>query len=433
MKKIIFFVVLTGLISCQDTPPITENVVTSDIDHFWEAYDKIRSTQDSAQQYQYLQEFYLNKGSEGLQRLLEVRNYQPSEYIEAINNMPKFWESIRQNTYKSKELSPLLQKSADQLKELYPAMQPAKIYFAIGAFRTNATVTGDKVLVGCEMLLTDEHTVTEEFPESITWAKNYFASNPINGVDFLMAHEFVHTQQVSSLGGNLLQHTVREGFAEFIGELSSGIPSNTPAVAYGKEHEEALREAFLKDMFKPYTSYWLWSSRPNPFQQRDLGYAIGYTMAKGYYENATDKSLAIKEMIELDYSQLDSVASIVDQSGYFSKPIKELQADYNAKRPSIVKVTGVNNNKTNSTGLKTVTLHFSEPMNKARRGFDYGPLGADHVLRVQNVQNFSEDGKSMQFDVNLAPGKHYQLMISPNFESATGYGLQPYLIDIITK
>ena len=34
-------------------------VFTSDITHFWEAYDKVVSTTDSALQYQYINDFYL--------------------------------------------------------------------------------------------------------------------------------------------------------------------------------------------------------------------------------------------------------------------------------------------------------------------------------------------------------------------------------------
>ncbi|MBC7449327.1 MAG: hypothetical protein H7330_14840, partial [Hymenobacteraceae bacterium] len=47
--------------------------VTSDIDHFWVAYDQIVCTPDSVRQYAYLNRLFIAKGSPGLRALMDVR------------------------------------------------------------------------------------------------------------------------------------------------------------------------------------------------------------------------------------------------------------------------------------------------------------------------------------------------------------------------
>lgn len=434
MLRILCFTLLVVMFyNCKKQPQL-DNVVTTDIDNFWVAYDSIRSTQDSVLQLQYLKRLYLEKGTLGLQKLQEVRRYTPQEYLYAINTFPKFWESIRKNTYKSKALSTLIQHSANQLQKLYPSMKPAKIYFSIGAFRTNATVVDNLVLVGCELSMTDKKTITSEFPQRMQHFRTFFDSEPIKGLDFLMSHEFVHTQQSSALGSELLNNVLREGVAEFLGEKASGLTSTTPAIHYGKTNDAAIQEAFIKDMFALNESFWLWSSARNQFNHRDLGYYIGYTIAKKYYEQAKDKSQAIKTMIELDYSDNTIVADFIDASKYFKKPVRTLRKLTYENKPKVIKLEGVENlSTTESAGIKTITAHFSEPMNTRFRGFDYGPLGADHVLRIHKIIGFSADSTAITFQVKLESKKRYQLTLSPNFQDLEGYRMHPYLIDVTTR
>jgi hypothetical protein len=71
-------------------------------------------------------------------------------------------------------------------------------------------------------------------------------------------------------------------------------------------------------------------------------------------------------------------------------------------------------------------------MDKESRGFDYGPLGEEGVLRVQKVIGYSEDGTSFSFEVSLEPNKHYQSMVTNRFVSVNGTPLKPFLIDFKT-
>ena len=83
---------------------------------------------------------------------------------------------------------------------------------------------------------------------------------------------------------------------------------------------------------------------------------------------------------------------------------------------------------------KTITVLFSEPLNGIHTGLDYGPLGEGFYPKVDNTTRQWEEGnKSYSFQVQLAPGKKYQLAIGSNFRLSNGIRLKPYVIEFETK
>jgi hypothetical protein len=409
-------------------------IVTDDIDNFWQAYDKVTTTKDSTQQYYYINNLFINKGTAGLKAMMEARGYTAQSYINAINEYPEFWQSVRENTHKAKGLGKDIENGIGRLKNLYPDLKPAKVYFTIGAMRSGGTVYNGQVLIGTEIALTDSNTVSREFPAEFAAARRtYFDSNPINDVVILNIHEYVHTQQ-KPLVHNLLSSVLYEGVAEFVSAIAMGQQSPTPAVQFGKKNP-AVKAKFEQEMFNfRMTDKWLWSDVANEFNTRDMGYYIGYAICEKYYNNAADKLLAIKKMIELDYKNEAEIEEFVNSTRFFSASISELYQKYENARPVVTKVTGIDNNSTAVVpGVKQITVTFSKTMDKNHRNFEYGPLGEDYVLMIQKVIGFSDDGKSITFEVQLLPGKHYQLTVSNGFRDASGFLLKPYLIDITTS
>ena len=55
---------------------------------------------------------------------------------------------------------------------------------------------------------------------------------------------------------------------------------------------------------------------------QDLGYYMGYAICKSYYDHAEKKTLAIKQIIELDHANVDEVVEFVNRSGYFEIPLE---------------------------------------------------------------------------------------------------------------
>ena len=82
MKHIFPLLCLCFLFGCANKKNQAEShFVSSDIDLFWAAYDQITATEDSILQRQYLQEMYLDQGSEGLDGIIKARNYTPEEFL----------------------------------------------------------------------------------------------------------------------------------------------------------------------------------------------------------------------------------------------------------------------------------------------------------------------------------------------------------------
>lgn len=429
---IVFSVIIT---SCQ-VKKQNSYIVTKDIANFWEAYEKISSTNDSILQYKYLDSLYFQKGTPGLKAIREARNYTPQDYISAINNYPKFWNSVKANTLKADELGHELAAGIKQLKLLYPELKPARIYFTIGALRTGGTTLDSMVLIGSEMALADENTIAEEFPENIrAGRRSYFDSNPIDDIVLLNVHEYVHTQQNPQVN-NLLSIAIREGVAEFVSTMAMDVPSAAPAIEYGKTNAERVREKFEHEMFYPNNQpKWFWSDYPNEFGVRDLGYYVGFQMAENYYNHAEDKSKAIKKMIELDYANESEVEEFVTESNYFSASLDELYEKFESKRPYVVGIKQFTNNSQNvDPEIKEITIEFSEALNGYNTGVDYGDLGQEAFPKNDLTGRFwSEDSAAWTIPVDLEPNKRYQFLISNNFRTKDDIPLKPYMVDFKTK
>ena len=412
-----------------------QHVITSDIDNFWKAYEKITSTQDSILQIKYLNEFYLNKGTPGLNAIRKARNYTDQDYLSAIHNYPKFWASVKSNTLKAKTIATELELGIAKFGKLYPELKPADIYFTIGALRTNGTFSDNLVLIGSEFAMADKNTITSEFPENIRMGRRaYFDSNPIENIVLLNIHEYVHTQQ-KPVAQNLLAYVVNEGVAEFVSEKVMGKPSVVPAVKYGKSNYEKVNAKFEQEMFYLNNqSKWLWSDAPNEFGVRDLGYYIGYQICENFYNKAIDKKEAVKKLIAIDYHNQTEFEAFVNGTNFFSKPVEKLKQEFEKTRPTVIGIKEFANNSVNvNSKTKEITIQFSEPLNGFNTGIDYGELGETAFPKNDvRKRHWAEDKKSWSIPVSLIPNKKYQLLITDNFRTKSSIPLKQYLIEFQT-
>ncbi len=331
---LLFLTFLAHSSHAQETKEIEQaafhNVVCSDIDHFWEAFYLIQAEKDKQKRIQLFQEMVIDRGSPGLQLIMQARRYSVEEYVEAIVNYPKFWESIKENMYQAKVLGPQLLDGIQRLRKVYPDLKPANIYFTVGVFRTGGTIMDGQVLIGTETAMAGPHAHTDELPDNPQFnnLRKYWAAQSLDHICLTNVHEYIHTQQSSIMTSNLLFKCVNEGIAEFISCHIMETPSNSPAIAYGFDNEERIKAAFVKDMFQKEVKYWLWSSQKNEFGVRDLGYYVGYAIAKRFYDNAENKMAAIKTMIELDYKNKKAVEAYVESTGYFDSPLSTLKKQH---------------------------------------------------------------------------------------------------------
>src|SRR5215203_65561 len=282
-----------------------QNVFTSDIYNFWTAYDSTQTTKDSLKQIDFIQKLYVDKGTKGLKAFMAVRNYTPALWVQLIRLYPKFWISIRPNTFTAKSYASQIEKSINKFKELYPGLKEAKMYFTIGGLRSGGTTMNDMVLIGSEIATGNASTDVSEFPNK--WLESVFKNQQPDNIVPLNIHEYVHTQQKGD-PRNLLGQAIKEGACDLITELVTGRLLQNNYIVYGRAHETELKEQFKKEMFTSYSSNWLYNGS-TATTVADLGYFMGYTICKSYYNNSGDKKKAIKEIIELNFKNEDDIES----------------------------------------------------------------------------------------------------------------------------
>lgn len=296
-------------------------VFTSDIDHFWEAYDSVRSSRDTLQQLRFIQELYIDRGTPGLHAFMQSRGYTASHWLKIIRAYPRFWASIRPNTLAVKSKVPEIESSIQRLRTLYPGLKEAKMYFTIGGLNTGGTTLEDKVLIGTEIATGNAATDVSELPGH--WLAGVFKEQSAENLVSLNVHEYVHTQQHhgQDYTPNLLAQAIGEGACDFIAELATGKTLQRNYLTYGRAHEAALKERFRQDMFGRNFGQWLYNGS-HAEGVADLGYFMGYAICKAYYRQATDKRQAVKDIIELDLMDTTKVEAFLKRSGYYAGPLR---------------------------------------------------------------------------------------------------------------
>lgn len=409
-----------------------KQIVTTDIDNFWLAYDQINKLSDSLERIKLINELYIDKATEGLKGLISVRRYHDYEFVNNILNYPKYWNSIRGNSSYLLKDTEQIEKYLTKLKEIYPELKPASIYFSIGAFRTGGTYEGNKVLLGAEFMLAQKNAILEELPKRIQNTLKEYAPYDI---PLTAIHEYIHTQQKSWENQSIIHLCVAEGVAEFISTLITEKPLSSP-VNFGKQNAERVLERYMEEIFRNKDVWnWLWSENQNELKVNDLGYYIGYEICERYYNKATDKKKAIKDLIELDYSNEEEFAKLVDGTNFLPMTLKEIGIKYESMRPTVKRLVEFENGSNKvSSKLKTITVEFSEPMSNCCRSVDFDETkGVEHLVIKKHI-GWSDDKKRYTFEIeDLKPNTTYGLIISNFAKENGGNRLAPYTIRFKTS
>jgi len=386
-------------------------VHTTDIDNYWEAYDSIITTQDFTKKLNLINRLYINKGTDGLKTFMQARRYRDTLYIKHIETYPEFWKSIRPNTLAVKSKTNEILETIGRLKELYPKLKPAELYFTIGGFRSGGTVSDNKVLVGCEIATGIPQTNMSEFKNP--WLAGVFAKQDENRVIPLTIHEYIHTQQKKAQHKNVLSFSLSEGSADFITELVMGKPLVTSYLTYGREHATTIKKSFRKEMFATSIERWLFNGSYLGAES-DMGYYIGYEICKAYYNNASDKKKAIRDIIELKHDSESALEKFLAQSGFYDEHIdrEKTIAAYTANLPHIVSYEPFKNGEKNfNSGNNEFRITFSKPMDPENFSLYYTNKGKDY-FPLEKLLRMEDDNKTFVFKLNIFAGRDYEFIIS---------------------
>lgn len=170
-----------------------------------------------------------------------------------------------------------------RITALYPAGTRPRVTIVIGADNSGGTSSTEGVILGLEVTCENRSHSQVPLDDRIT---------------YLLAHEIIHTQQRRYAGGTLLADSLTEGVADFLAEMISGHTANDHLAVWTKGHEAEIEARFRIAMDKTDHTAWLYNGMGTPEQPGDLGYWVGYRIAKSYYAHATDKRAAIARLLE---------------------------------------------------------------------------------------------------------------------------------------
>lgn len=299
------------------TVPSPNTVTTSDIDNFWRAFDALAECKTRIDSIMAIQTLYLNNATDGLYDFMSVRDFTAERFVNTIARVPKFYASVRANTYRAKEAAAAIQVVFQRFKEIYPNFKPFKVCFAIGLVNTGGTVSDKYVLIGTEVTMSTRKCDLSEFG-NLSYTKMLAGDeNFTQKIMNMVAHESVHTQQnrvsvdTNAVDCPLLYRCIHEGACDFIGEITSGGQINAVIQYYGNLHEKELWTQFKNELCNEKAGNWLYNYGTVKDKPGDLGYYIGYRIARAYYNNATDKKQAITDIIEMKNPLL-----FLEKSGY---------------------------------------------------------------------------------------------------------------------
>ncbi|OJJ18292.1 hypothetical protein BKI52_26080 [marine bacterium AO1-C] len=400
-----------------------QKVFTQDIDNFWIAFDSIQTTKDKQKQLEFINKYYIDKGTPGLRAFMKVKNYTDKRWVTLINRLPKFWKSIRPNTLVVKSKVAEIEKSLVRFKALYPSLTEAKMYFTIGCLNSGGTIHNGKVLIGCEIATGTKETDVSEFKNN--WLKSVFKNQSLENIVIINIHEYVHTQQRGGRPKNLLARALKEGACDFIAELVIGKPIQSSHIVYGRKHEERIKKQFEKEMFGKAFRHWL-SNSSSAREMADLGYFMGYTICKSYYNQAKDKKAAIRDIIELKFGNSKAIEGFLAKSKYYQKPIDKeaLMKVYKEKQPVLAGIAPFKNNeKQVSASHKKMIIKFSQEMMTDGYSIYYSKKGKEAYPGVGKPV-FTKDQKSLVLKIKLKPNREYEFIISNRkFLSKEGFPL----------
>ncbi|MEJ6790973.1 DUF2268 domain-containing putative Zn-dependent protease [Brevundimonas sp. BR2-1] len=275
---LVWLAALAGPASAHDGPVLQ----TDDVDLFYRLYDA-NGGRPGAEQ---LQRDYLEAGSEGLRHLASVRNVTGVRMVEAIAARPEIYVEARRCADTLPKVRERVDAALKEFARRSPHARFPSVTVAVGRGRPVAIGSpANGVQVGLEALC----------------AATFINPDIEDRFVGVLVHEYVHTQQSAAMteeqARTVLEISLAEGVAEFLTEVLSGAPAYAYFGPLTEGRELEIETRFAADVDKTELSDWLYNSTMET--PGDLGYWVGYRIAKAYYQHAADKDAAFREILEL--------------------------------------------------------------------------------------------------------------------------------------
>jgi hypothetical protein len=223
-------------------------------------------------------------GSQGLRDFIPGR-IKSAEYLaNQIAKRPEVFTKAKACIPALPALGERAPQLISRLKVLYSSATEPRVTVVIGAANSGGTTSLEVgVILGLEVTCENRSHSTLPLDDRLT---------------AILAHELIHTQQHNNWADAVLSASLTEGIADFLGELISGHTINEHLSEWTKGKESDIETRFRADMDKPDLSQWLYNGLGSAESPGDLGYWVGYRIAKSFYDRAPDKRIAITKLLE---------------------------------------------------------------------------------------------------------------------------------------
>ncbi len=275
--------------------PASARIVVDDLPRFWRAFDAA-SEAAPAQRAAIFQRDYLDAGSAGLKDFTRLRIGDGAQLAATIHRHPRYYASLRERLDSVAAFEAPMRVGFQRLAEIYPAAVFPDVYLLVGRMSSGGTFSEAGLLIGLEMYGRYPDTPDEELGD---WHRAVLRD--MDGLPHIVVHELVHYQQRYALDESptLLQMSINEGVADFLGELASGRHINTHVHSWAEPRARELWAEFAARRHETSAKGWLYDPMPGQGRPADLGYWVGYRIARAYYERAPDKTAAVREMLTI--------------------------------------------------------------------------------------------------------------------------------------
>ena len=257
--------------------PMNSEIITEDIDNFWRAFSMVDTLNIT---YNPFNDAYFEIGSPGLNDFLSDKIIHSDSLMKTVIEHRDWYLQLKSHTLESLKMEKKIRSVFYSLAYWYPQAKFPSVYFVIGRFNSGGTSTKNGIIIGMEN------------------------SGPLQDIPYLIAHETIHFQQQTDSAKTLLEQSIIEGSADFIGELISGGNINEAKYEYGNQNKDRLCKEFVEVMNTTDFTDWLYESSGKDERPADLGYWIGYKITKQYFDKTPDKKQAIYEILNIsDYEK----------------------------------------------------------------------------------------------------------------------------------
>ncbi len=276
-------------------------------------------------------EDYFAKASPGMKGWISRYNWTPKKLAERVAKQPKYYESLQNIDTELRKFEKDISRHYDSMKKLYPfefVTIPPTYYFIMWGGGGSIELTGN--MISMDYFGYKEGLDQTEFEEyGGLFPEGRFPIVSATDVPQVAVHEVSHLFQTYLQGEidyvsmyieesktTMLAYAVREGTADFIAYLASGL-TDTKRHVYGDANEKELWELFKPHLSEHPDNHKGWFSGKSethsdwPWQ---VGYYVGFKMIQNYYDLAEDKELVIVDILSAkDETTYRQMAALYDK------------------------------------------------------------------------------------------------------------------------